>query len=97
VPSTANVVVTDERERPGPLAPEKIGESGEGRPEPAAVEVESARLFANSARERLRQQGMEDQDIQRAADAYIALDLGEDTDDFISWATESPRGESPRG
>jgi hypothetical protein len=88
--------VTDERERPGPLAPEKIGQSGEGRPEPDAAEVESARLLANSARERLRQQGMEDQDIQRAADAYIALDLGEDTDDFISWATESPRGESPK-
>jgi hypothetical protein len=80
--------VSDERSQPGPLASEKISDGGEGRPEPDAAEVESARLLANSARERLHAKGMEDQDIQRAADAYIALDLGEDTDDFVSWVAE---------
>jgi hypothetical protein len=80
--------MSDERVQPGPMAPEKLGDSDEGRPEPDAPEVESARLLANSARDRLRARGMDDQDIQKAADAYIALDLGEDTDDFISWITD---------
>jgi hypothetical protein len=69
-----------------------MGVGDEGRPEPDAAEVESARLLANSARERLRAKGMEDQDIERAADAYIALDLGEDTHDFVSWVAERGEG-----
>jgi hypothetical protein len=80
--------MSDEGVQPGPMASEKLGDSGEGRPEPDGPEVESARLLANSARERLHERGMDDQDIQKAADAYIALDLGEDTDAFISWVEE---------
>ena len=74
---------------PGPLAPDKVSDdSPPGRPEPDAEEVESARLLANQARDRLRSDGFDDEAIRRLADAYVALDLGEDTDDFIAWARE---------
>ena len=79
--------MNDDREQPGPLAREKMSDtSGPGRPEPDAEEVESARLLANAARGRLRAEGSDDEEIRRLADAYVALDLGEDTDDFIAWA-----------
>jgi hypothetical protein len=78
-----------EHEHPGPLAPDKLSDdSSPGRPEPDAEEVESARLLANQSREALRTDGLDDEAIRRLADAYVALDLGEDTDDFIAWARE---------
>lgn len=74
---------------PGPLAPDKVSDdSRPGRPEPDAEEVESARLLANQARDMLRSEGFDDEKIRHLADAYIALDLGHDTDDFIAWARE---------
>ena len=80
----------DERDaRPGPLASDKISDdSSPGRPEPDAEEVESARLLANQSRAALRADGLDDEAIRQLADAYVALDLGEDTDDFIAWARE---------
>jgi hypothetical protein len=81
--------MNDDFEEPGPLAPEKLSDdSGPGRPEPDAEEVESARLLANTARDRLRSEGLDDEEIRRLADAYVALDLGEDTEDFIAWARD---------
>lgn len=72
---------------PGPLEEEKSGETSEpGSPQPEAAEVESARLLANQARDRLHGRGMGDEEIQRLADEYIALDRGEDLDEFIQWA-----------
>jgi hypothetical protein len=74
---------------PGPLASDKIiDDSAPGRPEPDPEEVESARLLANRGRGPLRAEGLDDETIRRLADAYVALDLGEDTDDFIAWARE---------
>ena len=74
---------------PGPLAPEKMSPtSSGGRPEPEAAEVESARLLANSARPTLRDEGLTDEEIRRFADAYVSLDMGEDTDAFITWVRE---------
>jgi hypothetical protein len=81
--------MNDDFEEPGPLVPEKLSDdSGPGRPEPDAEEVESARLLANTARDRLRSEGLDDEEIRRLADAYVALDLGEDTEDFIAWARD---------
>lgn len=78
-----------EEARPGPLAPEKTSDDSDpGRPEPDAEEVESARLLANGARTALRGDGFDDEMIRRLADAYVALDLGEDTGDFIAWSRE---------
>ncbi len=72
---------------PGPLEDEKSGETFEpGTPQPEAAEVESARLLANQARGRLRGRGLSDDEIQRLADEYIALDRGEDLEEFIQWA-----------
>jgi hypothetical protein len=83
--------MTDEI-RPGPYAREKLGPSDEkGRPQPQEAEVESARLLANDARDALRVRGLDDEEIRRLADAYVALDIGQDTDAFILWAVEHRR------
>jgi hypothetical protein len=79
----------EEHLRRGALVPEKSGEGTEGHPEPEAAEVESARLLANSARERLHAHGFDDDDIRRSADEYVALDLGEETGDFASWVSSA--------
>jgi hypothetical protein len=77
---------------PGKHVEDKIGPSdAAGRPQPDAPEVESARLLANDARDALRVRGLEDEEIRRLADEYVALDLGEDTDAFILWAVEHRR------
>ena len=82
----------DDHVHPGPLAPDKISDdSAPGRPEPDAEEVESARLLANDARDTLRREGFDDEEIRRLADAYVGLDLGEDTDGFVTWALERRR------
>ena len=47
----------------------------------------------NDARGALRVRGFSDEEIRRLADEYVALDLGEDTDEFILWAIRS-RGEA---
>ncbi len=50
--------------------------------------MESARLLANSARATLHGDGLTDEEIRRLADAYVALDIGEDTEAFVAWARE---------
>jgi hypothetical protein len=78
--------------RPGPHVGEKIGPPDRsGRPQPEEAEVESARLLANDARDALRVRGLDDEEIRRLADEYVALDLGEDTDAFILWAMDHRR------
>jgi hypothetical protein len=80
--------------RPGPYAEEKRGDVDDpGHPQPEDAEVESARLLENDARDALRVRGFSDEEIRRLADEYVALDLGEDTDEFILWAQRS-RGEA---
>jgi hypothetical protein len=70
----------------GELAEEKRGESSDaGRPQPSAAEVESARLLENAAAERLGAEGVRRDEVRRLADEYVALDLGEDTDEFVRW------------
>jgi hypothetical protein len=70
----------------GELAEEKRGESSDpGHPQPSAAEVESARLLENAAADRLGAEGVSREEIRRLADEYVALDLGEDTDEFVRW------------
>jgi hypothetical protein len=77
------------RDRPGPLEPDKHGETLEpGSPQPEAAEVESARLLTGQARERLEPEGLYFDEIRRLADEYVALDLGQDLDAFVRWARE---------
>jgi hypothetical protein len=81
--------MTHEEIRPGAHAEDKIGPSDEaGRPQPEGSEVESARLLANDARDALRVRGLDEEEIRRLADEYVALDIGEDTDAFILWAVD---------
>lgn len=56
------------------------------RREPDAAEVESARMLANEARERLRPEGFDDATIDRLADQYTIQNRGGDLADFIDWA-----------
>ena len=57
-------------------------------PEPEAAEVESARLLANETRDRLRAKGLPDERIDRLADSFIALNRGQDQNEFIAWALD---------
>jgi hypothetical protein len=82
--------VNDADRQPGPLEEEKRGQTSEpGEAQPEAAEVEGARLLENQARDRLRAAGFFDEQIRKLADEYIALDRGEDLDEFIRWV-ESP-------
>jgi hypothetical protein len=73
---------------PGPLAEEKLGDTADPPfPQPEAAEVESARLLANQAKEELEGRGLQEDEIRRLADEYIALDLGEGVPEFVAWAT----------
>jgi hypothetical protein len=67
---------------------EKLGPSADpGHPQPKAAEVESAHQLAAQARDALRRAGLEDREIGRLADEYIALHLGEGVPEFVEWAT----------
>lgn len=75
------------RQPPGPLEPEKHGETADpGHPQPEAAEVESARVLANQARPALSRAGFTDEEIRILADEYIALDRGEGLPEFVEWA-----------
>lgn len=75
------------RHEPRPTKPDKHGPSGDPRhPQPAAAEVESARLLANDAKEQLMRDGLSERDVRRLADEYIANDLGEGVAEFVAWA-----------
>jgi len=72
---------------PQPHTPRKQGPSADpGHPQPSAAEVESARLLMDQSREQLRAAGLDDEEIRRLADEYIALHVGEGLPEFIAWA-----------
>jgi hypothetical protein len=82
--------------QPGPHAEEKLGSTSDpGHAQPQEAETESARMLANQARDALTARGLDDDEVRTLADEYIALDLGEDLDAFIEWATT--RGGRERG
>jgi hypothetical protein len=73
----------------GALEPEKRGPTSEpGHPQPAAPEVESARLLANQAAERLAAEGFSENRIRQLADEFVARDLGEGVAEFVAWARD---------
>ena len=87
-------IVEEPRGEPGPLEPEKHGETSEpGSPQPEAAEVESARQLAGQARDRLEPEGFDYEEIRRLADEYVALDLGQDLEAFVRWARQQERAE----
>ena len=73
--------------KPGPLETEKHSSvDNDGDVQPTTDEVESARLLANEASERLP--GIDDEHLRRLADEFIARDRSEALEDFVAWARE---------
>jgi hypothetical protein len=86
---------TEPRPAPGPLADEKSGASAtREHPQPDAAETESARMIANQARDRLHDDGLDDDEIRRLSERYVAEDRGEDLNAFIDWAIARHRSAS---
>ena len=66
-------------------------------PQPRGMEVESAHLLANDARQELGAAGFSDQRIDELADEFIANNVGQGTGEFLRWARRQgpvPAGES---
>jgi hypothetical protein len=55
---------------------------------PVGVEVECAHLLANEARHALTEWGLDDREILRYADDFVAEDRGGDVAAFIGWAIQ---------
>ena len=55
-------------------------------PQPRGMEVESARLLANQARPELGAVGYSDQRIDELADEFIADNIGQGLEQFLTWA-----------
>ena len=80
------------RHNPRPTKPQKAGPSVDPRhPQPEAAEVESARLLANDAKDFLKRDGFDGEEIRRLADEFIALDKGEGVREFVEWARNRAR------
>jgi hypothetical protein len=73
------------------LQPEETREAGVSEAEPDASHVEAARLLADQARERLRRQGFDDDEIRRWAEAYAREQRSGDVDDLIEWIARRER------
>jgi hypothetical protein len=67
----------------------------QGAAEPEAAEVESARLLANEVRPVLGAEGFSDLRIDELADAFIARNIGQGSEEFLRWAREE--GQFPSG
>jgi hypothetical protein len=56
--------------------------------EPSIAEVEGAHVLANEAADRLRAEGLDDEEIRRLADRFVAEDRGGDVEAFVAWARD---------
>ena len=61
--------------------------------EPGSTEVESARTLQAQAREGLSGHHLDDEQIRKAADEYVADGGSGDVDDFIAWVLKGLEGE----
>jgi hypothetical protein len=80
-----------------PVTPSDPEDHGVRTQSPEQMQVEAGRLLANHARERLRSQGFEDDQIERWAQTYIAETGAGSTDDFVDWVAERQRAEQRDG
>jgi hypothetical protein len=56
--------------------------------DPDPMEIESAKLLANEARDRLRAEGLDDVTFDKLADRFIVEGRGDDVDEFIAWSRD---------
>ena len=61
--------------------------------DPGSTEVESARTLQAQAKEGLGGHGLDDEEIRKAADEYVAEGGSGDVDDFIAWVLKGLEGE----
>jgi len=74
------------------VTPERPKDAGVTEPEPSVPQVEPAHLLANDARERLRADGFDDDQIDRWAEAYVE-EVGQSgtVDELVVWITARER------
>jgi hypothetical protein len=82
---------SDEMNGPGPTAEPTQMERDRPR-EPGLTEVESARTLQAQAKEGLSGHDLDDEEIRKAADEYVAEGGTGDVDDFIAWVLKGLRG-----
>lgn len=73
------------------LEPEEPHEAGVSEAEPDVSHVEAARLLADQARGRLRDQGFDEEEIRKWAEAYSRERESGDVDDFVEWIAQQER------
>ena len=60
--------------------------------EPGSTEVESARTLQAQAKEGLSGHDLDDEEIRKASDEYVAEGGSGDVDDFIAWVLKGLEG-----
>ena len=73
------------------LEPEEPEEAGVSEAEPDVSHVEAARLLADQARDRLHDQGFDDEEIRKWAEAYEREEQSGDVDEFVAWIARQER------
>jgi hypothetical protein len=73
------------------LEPEEPREAGVSEADPDVSHVEAARVLADQAKDRLREQGFTDEEIRRWAEAYAREEGSGDVDRFIAWIAQQER------
>jgi hypothetical protein len=69
--------------------PERPRDAGVAEAEPAELgQQEGAQLLANDAREQLRADGLNDDQIGRWAEAFIATRGSGEVDEFVAWIAD---------
>lgn len=74
------------------LTPERPRDAGVPEEVPEATSaIEGARILANEARERLRQDGFTDDEIDKWAETYITEVGAGDVDELVAWIASRTR------
>jgi len=73
---------------PEPASPADVGVPEET---PDLPQIEGARLLGNDARERLRADGFDDQQIDEWAETFIAEVSSGTVDQFVAWISQRER------
>jgi len=73
------------------LTPEEPHEAGVPEKTADASHEEGARILADEARNRLKNQGFTDKQIREWAETYVADEGSGDVDTFIAWIAEQER------
>jgi hypothetical protein len=79
-----------------PVTPSDPEDHGVQTTSPDQMQVEAGRLLANDAREVLRSRGLEDDQIERWAQTYVAETGAGSAEDFVRWVAGRQRDDRAR-